>query len=517
VRLLAAAGLTALTTLAGAAAPASAQQYQIPPDNPFVGRPGAAPEVYAFGLRNPYRFSFDRATGDLLIGDVGGSQREEIDWIGARAAAGANFGWPCREGKVSGPVGPPDPRCPASAPAYVEPLFDYPNPGGAVVTAGFIVRDAALSGLVGRALYADFGAGEIHSLALNAAAPDDRATGEALAQLASFGEDASGRLYVAGLGNEVRRLTSGGSGTLSSIPLSGAWDAPIAIGTVPGDPNRLLVGERPGRVRLVVGGMAQPGAIAQVPDPPGVSTGGERGLLSVAASPDFAVSGRLFIYYTDAGGDIQIDEYGPAGRRSILTIEHSNEPNHNGGQLQFGPDGCLWITTGDGGGQNDEHNNAQNLATHLGKILRIDPDPPGVGGPVCGAPASGGGPGPVADTHAPVLRVRVKRRQRVLRLRDAVAYARCDEPCSVSATGRLRTGRRSYRMRPAARAAQAGRRVRLEVRLTKRGRRALRKALRRKRRPTVHLALRASDGAGNRSPRLRRSVRVLPSRSGRRS
>jgi hypothetical protein len=62
--------------------------YQVPPDNPFVGQAGAAPEVYALGLRNPYRFSFDRQTGDLLIGDVGGSQREEIDWIGFAAARG---------------------------------------------------------------------------------------------------------------------------------------------------------------------------------------------------------------------------------------------------------------------------------------------------------------------------------------------------------------------------------------------------------------------------------------------
>jgi glucose/arabinose dehydrogenase len=472
-----------------------------------VGQAGVAPEVYSYGLRNPWRFSFDRQTGDLLIGDVGGGLREEIDWIGYREARGANFGWPCREGKVAGPVGPPDTRCGAPAPSYVEPLFDY---SGAAVTAGFVVRDGSLTGLAGRALYADHYPGEIRSLAPNPSAPDDRPTGETLPQLASFGEDASGTLYVASLDNAVRRLTAGSSpGTLASAPLSGPWDQPIAVGTVPGDPDRLLVGEREGRVRLAVNGAAQPGAIATVPNPPGVSTDGERGFLSVVAAPDFGVSGRLFVYYTDLGGDIRVDEFTSGLRREILTIEHSSEGNHNGGQLHFGPDGCLWITTGDGGGQNDQHRNAQNLSTPLGKILRIDPDPTG---PVCRLPdtAPGPGTGDLLDAAAPALRARVKRRQRVLRLRGAVAYARCSEPCSVAAGGRLRIGRRFHRMRRVAGAAQLGRRVRLKVALTRGGRRALRRAVRRGRvaRASVRLNLRATDTAGNRSPLVRRRVRV---------
>jgi glucose/arabinose dehydrogenase len=408
--------LISATALAlGASGTAAGQAYQIPADNPFVATAGAAPEVYAYGLRNPWRFSFDRLTGDLLIGDVGGGAREEIDRIGFREARGANFGWPCREGKTGGPVGPPDPRCPAAAPAYVEPLFDY---SGSAVTAGFVVRDPALTGLTSRALYADFYQGEIRSLALNPSNPADAATGATVPSLASFGEDASGRLYVANLdGNAVHRLVSSGMGALGTTPLTGPWDQPIAIASVPGDPQRLLVGERGGRVRLVVNGAAQPGAIAVVPNPPGVSTGGERGLLSVAAAPDFATSGRLFVYYTDLDGDIRVDEFLSGVRRSILAIEHSSAGNHNGGQLHFGPDGCLWITTGDGGGQNDQHNNAQNLSTHLGKILRIDPDPTG---PACRLPDAGAGPGLAADTTTPRLRARVRRRQRVLRRRGAV-------------------------------------------------------------------------------------------------
>jgi glucose/arabinose dehydrogenase len=504
VRAVAAAVVGVAVALAGWPAAASGQNYRIPADNPFVGQAGAAPEVYAMGLRNPFRFSFDRQTGDLLIGDVGGGAREEIDWISPAAARGANFGWPCREGKIAGPVPQGDPRCPSPAPPYVEPLFDYVNTGGAVVTGGYVVRDSSLTGLVGRALYADFSAGAIRSLALDPTAPNDSPTGLNVPNLASFGEDASGRLYAANLfGNQVHRLTAGsGSGTLSSASLTGPWDQPISIGTVPGDPNRLLVGERGGDVHLVVAGATQQPPLAQV----STTTDSERGLLSVVAAPDFPSTGRFFVYYTDPGGDVRVDEFTGPARREILTIEHSSAGNHNGGQLHFGPDGCLWVTTGDGGGQDDGFNNAQNPGTLLGKILRVDPN---LAGPLCGGPAPTV-PTVVPPDPPPTLGVRAKRRQRVRRLRGVVVYVRCSEACSVAARGRLRIGRARYRMRPLARAAQANRRVRLKVRLTQRGRRALRRADRRGRlrRASVRLNLRATDSAGLRSPVVRRTVRV---------
>jgi glucose/arabinose dehydrogenase len=514
--------LLAVLCAAALCAPATALgqpgvSYQIPPDNPFVGRPGAAPEVYALGLRNPYRFSFDRLTGGLLIGDVGGVLREEVDWIGMRAARGANFGWPCREGSVAGPGGP---RCPAANP--VEPLFDYMNMGGAVVTAGYIVRDGSLPGLAGRALFADFGVGAIRSLRLDPADPDDTQTEASVPSLASFGEDAAGRLYAAGLGGSVVRLSAGsGPGLLSAQPIVGPWTQPVAIGAVPGDPSRLFVAELGGRVRLVVGGRAAPGSFLDISQL--VSVGGERGFLSVAAAPDYQSSGHIYVYYTDLGGDIRIDEFtrsaadptraDPASRRPLLAIEHSNAGNHNGGQLHFGPDRCLWITTGDGGGQNDQFDNAQNLATHKGKILRLNPDPPSRSGPACGSPPPPAAPvtaapEPAPDTTAPRLRARIKRRQRVLRLRGAVAYARCSEPCRVATGGTLRIGRKRFRMRQASRAARVTRSSRLKVRLTRRGTRTLRRALRRKRRASVRIGLRATDRAGNRSRLVRRTVRV---------
>jgi glucose/arabinose dehydrogenase len=467
--------------------------YQVPADNPFVGRAGATPEVYAYGLRNPYRFSFDRQTGDLLIGDVGGSLREEIDWIGVAAVRGANFGWACREGKVAGPR--PD-ECPV--PGAVEPLFDYPTSSPDAVTGGFVVRDPSLTGLVGRYLYADYYTGLIRSLALNFTNPDDRSTGLNVPTLASFGEDAAGRLYaVSHLGGRVVRLVTGGSsGVLASQQITGQFALPVAVGTYPGDSSRLFVAEQGGKVRLVVND-----AVRSTPylDVAPFTFGGERGLLSVVAAPDYPSSGKVYVYYTDSGGDIVIDEFtrsasdpdtaDPSTRRAVLVIEHSSETNHNGGQLHFGPDGCLWITTGDGGGTlGDQHNNAQNLGRLLGKLLRINPNPPGVGGPAC--PAAATNPvanGAVAEVTAPILSAGAPQVQRVLRRGNVVVYVRTKKSGSLRADATLVVGRRKLWLGRLKTTVTAGRRERLPVRLRLRARRLLERALSSDRHPRVTL------------------------------
>jgi glucose/arabinose dehydrogenase len=519
--------LTAAFLILLLVAPSSAlgqagMSYQVPADNPFVGQAGAAPEIYALGLRNPYRFSFDRLTGDILIGDVGQGTREEIDWIGAPAARGANFGWACREGKIAGPrANDANYECPASG--TIEPLFDYENPpsGGAAVTGGFVVRDPSLGNLVGRYLYADFFVGDVHSLALNTGNPDDQPTGLNISSPSSFGEDAAGRLYAVDLvGNGVVRLIAGSApGTLDSQALTGPFSSPVALGTFPGDSTRLFVAERGGTVRLVVNDAARPTPFLNIA-PFGITTDGERGLLSVVAAPDYAASGKVYVYYTDSGGDIRIDEFtrsasdpetaDPATRRNVLVIEHSAAGNHNGGQLHFGADGCLWVTTGDGGFGDDQLNNAQNRSTLLGKLLRINPNPPGTGGPACQGvavqPPPGGGTG--ADVAAPVLSARAPRRQRVARLRGTVVYVRCNESCSVGAGGILLIGRRKLLLRQVKAALVANQRARLLVRLRPRGLRSLRAALRRGGHPRVVLRLQATDSAGNRSPLVRRRVRV---------
>ena len=112
------------------------------------------------------------------------------------------------------------------------------------------------------------------------------------------------------------------------------------------------------------------------------NAGGEQGLLAFAVAPDYATSGRVFAFYTNKGNDLQLDEFrrtadGPdradlSTRRPILTIQHDQAQNHNGGQLLFGRDGRLYLSTGDGGTQDDPEGDAQSLASLLGKVLRLD-------------------------------------------------------------------------------------------------------------------------------------------------
>jgi glucose/arabinose dehydrogenase len=164
----------------------------------------------------------------------------------------------------------------------------------------------------------------------------------------------------------------------------GGFEEPIYVTSDPGNPNRLFVVERAGRIEQL-----QEGSVSVFADlRPEVSCcGGEQGLLSIALAPDFDSSGRLFVDYIgrEAQPEIHVAELRASGStaplstlRQILTIPHPNQTNHYGGQLQFGPEGDLFISTGDGGGSDDQEHNAQNLGKPLGKILRLDPDPSGV-------------------------------------------------------------------------------------------------------------------------------------------
>lgn len=190
------------------------QPYMIPPGNPFpTALPSAARTIWSYGLRNPFRFSFDRLTGDITIGDVGQGEREEVDYAAAPGlGSGANYGWNCREGLIAGPAD--DPECATlSIGDFLDPVFEYPHsdPGGGAahgcaIIGGYVVRDASLGDLYGRYLYGDFCTGQIRSLSLSGPLASDRYEGIQIANLNSFGEDSCGRLYAISGNGTVSRL-----------------------------------------------------------------------------------------------------------------------------------------------------------------------------------------------------------------------------------------------------------------------------------------------------------------------
>jgi glucose/arabinose dehydrogenase len=175
--------------------------YGVPASNPFTDDPDARPEIYSYGLRNPWRFSFDSRTGDLWIGDVGQDAVEEIDGVERGEGSGANFGWSAFEGNE--PFNDDQ-----EAPGHVPPLLTYPLGGNCAVTGGYVVRDESLRSLYGRYLYADFCAGELRSFTAEPGRParDDRPLGLRIPSLSSFGEDNAGHLYATSLEGAVYRL-----------------------------------------------------------------------------------------------------------------------------------------------------------------------------------------------------------------------------------------------------------------------------------------------------------------------
>jgi len=180
--------------------------YQIPPSNPFASRAGARGEIYAYGLRNPWRFSFDRRTGDLAIGDVGQDQVEEIDFARRGRARGVNYGWRPWEGRRRNFDEP--------APGAVFPVIQHTHSAGfCSITGGYIVRDASVPSLAGRYVYSDDCDSRIRVATLRAGR---RTSGRVLgglpqlSQVVSFGEDTRGRVYVVSLSGPVYRFAAPG-------------------------------------------------------------------------------------------------------------------------------------------------------------------------------------------------------------------------------------------------------------------------------------------------------------------
>jgi glucose/arabinose dehydrogenase len=192
--------------------PTRQQRYAIPPSNPFPIF-GGAREVWAYGLRNPWRCSFDRETGDLWIADVGQGSREEIDFQPAGAAGGCNYGWRIREGSIDNPSVPG--RTPRDA---VDPIYDYPHGFGAdagnSITGGYVYRGSAIPALQGTYFFADYISGNIWSLHYSGGQVSEYqnrlaelvpAAGD-ISHVSSFAEDAAGELYVISLNGDIFRI-----------------------------------------------------------------------------------------------------------------------------------------------------------------------------------------------------------------------------------------------------------------------------------------------------------------------
>jgi glucose/arabinose dehydrogenase len=180
------------------------EPYRVPAGNPFTATPEARAEVMAIGLRNPWRFAFDRPSGLVVIGDVGEASAEEIDAVSVQQAAGADFGWDLAEGRA--PRG-------ATLPArYVAPALVHPHSRSwCAIVGGVVVRDRRLPRLVGRYLYGDVCSGGLWSarLAPSGSARDDRRLALHVPYLVSFGTDGRGRVYAVSLAGTVWRIAPG--------------------------------------------------------------------------------------------------------------------------------------------------------------------------------------------------------------------------------------------------------------------------------------------------------------------
>lgn len=181
-------------------APSRNGGYTIPATNPFVGQSAKRQEIWAYGLRNPWRFSFDRVTSDMAIGDVGQDRWEELDFAPAGTGAGANYGWSVWEGDSRFRAG-------QASNAVLPVLSASHSSGYCAIIGGYVVRDRSIPSLYGRYLFGDYCRPKIESVKLSRGrATGLRETGLEVPAMSSFGQDAGGHIYLASLKGPVYRL-----------------------------------------------------------------------------------------------------------------------------------------------------------------------------------------------------------------------------------------------------------------------------------------------------------------------
>ncbi len=209
--------------------------FGIPPSNPFAAAGSPADRIWAMGLRNPWRFSFDRATGDLYVADVGQSAREEIDFQQRASVGGENYGWKIMEGTLCGaggssgcPAGVP----PCNSPVFKAPLYEYGHAGSGgctgTVIGGYVYRGALYPALDGVYLYGDYCFGSLFG--------DGQTLSPNVPQLTTFGEDATGELYLGTEDGKLFRIAS----LIPPTPTPGPSRATPALSLPPRPPPRVV-------------------------------------------------------------------------------------------------------------------------------------------------------------------------------------------------------------------------------------------------------------------------------------
>ena len=368
--------------------------YSIPKDNPFVGDDRALDEIWSYGFRNPWRFSFDRATGDMYIGDVGNSKWEEVNFQPATSTGGENYGWSVWEGNEKFAGG--------EAPNYAPPFFVYGHSHGCAVTGGYVYRGTAVDELRGVYLLGDFCSGRIwaswrdHGL-------NWRVIELLIAsmQISSFGEDEEGEIYlldykngllfriesVASEANTVTRDIAPAAENAKLAQIATGFKRPLYVTHAADGSNRLFLVEQVGRIWILRDGARTTRPFLDISRL--ISRSAltenftEQGLLGLAFHPDFVSNGAFFVNYTDRQGSTVVARYhvdaenldiADASSEQIIFQLSQPYANHNGGHIEFGPDGYLYIALGDGGSANDPLGAGQNRQLLLGSILRIDVD-----------------------------------------------------------------------------------------------------------------------------------------------
>jgi uncharacterized protein (TIGR03437 family) len=278
-------------------------RVRIPPDNPFVNTTGARPEIWALGLRNPWRFTFDRANGDLWIADVGQDTYEEVDFQPASSRGGENYGWNTMEGAHCF-----RPSC--STQGLILPVADYSHTDGCSVTGGFVYRGRLSPGLRGIYLYGDYCSGRIWGVERQGSAWVNRLLLSSGFAITTFGEDEAGEVYVANAGNGTIHRIEG-----SRAPRFSATAVLNAASLVPG----LVAGSL--ATVFAAGVLDNPGVVVADRIPLPTSLGGVSITVNGIAAPILALANTEGLEQLNFQAPFEV-----AGQRSVdVVVTRSGE------------------------------------------------------------------------------------------------------------------------------------------------------------------------------------------------